>query len=130
MRQVAHCRLTARYRLSRTCSVPSDPEVVLRDSYTIAAVSRSVREANERYMTLPPLLRCTHRCARYDTPIEEVFNDDAYDDLGPTEVLGIAGDEKGRVQIHVARVYGGKRRNFVGQNFWVRGFFRIDGRAG
>jgi putative transposase len=30
---------------------------------------------------------------------------------------------KGKSAIHVARVYGGRRRNFVGQNFWARGFF-------
>ena len=38
-------------------------------------------------------------------------------------VSQVVGYVKGKSAIHVARVYGGKRRNFVGQNFWARGFF-------
>ena len=38
-------------------------------------------------------------------------------------VSQVVGYGKGKSAIHVARVYGGKRRNFVGQNFWARGFF-------
>ena len=30
---------------------------------------------------------------------------------------------KGMSAIHLARVYGERRRNFVGQHFWARGFF-------
>ena len=30
---------------------------------------------------------------------------------------------KGKSAIHLARVYGERRRNFVGQNFWARGYF-------
>ena len=30
---------------------------------------------------------------------------------------------KGKSAIHLARVYGEKKRNFVGQYFWVRGYF-------
>ena len=29
---------------------------------------------------------------------------------------------KGKSAIHLARVYGEKKRNFVGQHFWARGF--------
>jgi putative transposase len=38
-------------------------------------------------------------------------------------VSQVIGYMKGKSAIHVARVYGGKRRNFVGQNFWARGYF-------
>lgn len=38
-------------------------------------------------------------------------------------VSQVVGYVKGKSAIHVARVYGGKRRNFVGQSFWARGFF-------
>ena len=30
---------------------------------------------------------------------------------------------KGKSAIHLARVYGGRKQNFVGQNFWARGYF-------
>ena len=30
---------------------------------------------------------------------------------------------KGKSAIHLARTYGGRRRNFVGQHFWARGYF-------
>ena len=30
---------------------------------------------------------------------------------------------KGKSAIHLARVYGEHRRNFVGQSFWARGYF-------
>ena len=30
---------------------------------------------------------------------------------------------KGKSAIHLARVYGARKRNFVGQHFWARGFF-------
>src|ERR1051325_4519862 len=38
-------------------------------------------------------------------------------------VSQIMGYIKGKSAIHIARVYGGKKRNFVGENFWARGFF-------
>lgn len=38
-------------------------------------------------------------------------------------VSQVVGYIKGKSAIHVARVYGEKKRNFVGQNFWARGFF-------
>jgi putative transposase len=38
-------------------------------------------------------------------------------------VSQVVGYVKGKSAIHVARVFGGKRRNFVGQNFWARGYF-------
>jgi putative transposase len=38
-------------------------------------------------------------------------------------VSQVVGYVKGKSAIHVARVFGGKRRNFVGQNFWARGSF-------
>ena len=30
---------------------------------------------------------------------------------------------KGKSAIHIARVYAGRKRNYVGQHFWARGFF-------
>jgi putative transposase len=30
---------------------------------------------------------------------------------------------KGKSAIHLARVYGERKRNFVGQHFWARGFY-------
>jgi putative transposase len=38
-------------------------------------------------------------------------------------VSGVVGFIKGKSAIHLARVYGEKRRNFVGQHFWARGYF-------
>jgi putative transposase len=38
-------------------------------------------------------------------------------------VSQVIGFIKGKSAIHVARVYGEHRRNFVGQHFWARGFF-------
>jgi len=33
----------------------------------------------------------------------------------------MVGYVKGKSTIHIARVYAGRRRNFVGQQFWARG---------
>ena len=38
-------------------------------------------------------------------------------------VSQVVGYIKGKSAIHLARVYGEKRRNFVGQHFWARGYF-------
>ena len=38
-------------------------------------------------------------------------------------VSNVIGYIKGKSAIHVARVYGERKRNFVGQHFWARGFF-------
>ena len=38
-------------------------------------------------------------------------------------VSQVVGFLKGKSAIHMARVYGERRRNFVGQHFWARGFF-------
>ena len=35
----------------------------------------------------------------------------------------VVGFIKGKSAIHLARVYGEKKRNFVGQHFWARGYF-------
>lgn len=37
-------------------------------------------------------------------------------------VSQVVGFIKGENAIHVARVYGERKRNFVGQHFWTRGF--------
>ena len=38
-------------------------------------------------------------------------------------VSQVIGFIKGKSAIHIARVYAGRRRNYVGQNFWARGYF-------
>src|SRR5262250_3686391 len=38
-------------------------------------------------------------------------------------VSQVVGFIKGKSAIHMARVYGEKKRNFVGQHFWARGYF-------
>ena len=38
-------------------------------------------------------------------------------------VAQVIGFIKGKSAIHLARVYGEQKRNFVGQHFWARGFF-------
>jgi putative transposase len=35
----------------------------------------------------------------------------------------VVGYIKGKSAIHLARVYGERKRNFVGQHFWARGYF-------
>ena len=38
-------------------------------------------------------------------------------------VSSVVGYIKGKSAIHLARVYGEKKRNFAGQSFWARGYF-------
>ncbi len=38
-------------------------------------------------------------------------------------VSQVIGYMKGKSAIHLARVYGESKRNFVGQSFWARGYF-------
>ena len=38
-------------------------------------------------------------------------------------LLQVVGYIKGTSAIHLARVYGERKRSFVGQNFWARGYF-------
>ena len=38
-------------------------------------------------------------------------------------VSQVVGYLKGKSAIHLARVYGERKRNFVGQHFWARGYF-------
>jgi putative transposase len=37
-------------------------------------------------------------------------------------VSSVVGYIKGKSAIHLARVYGERKRNFVGQSFWARGY--------
>lgn len=44
-------------------------------------------------------------------------------DRTPGKVLEqVVGYIKGKSAIHIARTYSGKHSNFVGQNFWARGY--------
>jgi putative transposase len=38
-------------------------------------------------------------------------------------VSSVMGFIKGKSAIHIARVYAGRRRNYVGQHFWARGYW-------
>jgi putative transposase len=38
-------------------------------------------------------------------------------------VSNVVGYIKGKSAIHLARVYAERKRNFVGQHFWARGYF-------
>jgi putative transposase len=38
-------------------------------------------------------------------------------------VAQVMGYIKGKSAIHIARVYAGRRRNFVGKHFWARGYW-------
>ena len=38
-------------------------------------------------------------------------------------VSQVIGYIKGKSDIHLARTYGERKRNFVGQHFWARGFY-------
>ena len=38
-------------------------------------------------------------------------------------VSQVVGFIKGKSAIHIARTYGERKRNFVGQHFWARGYF-------
>jgi len=38
-------------------------------------------------------------------------------------VSQVVGYIKGKSAIHLSRVYGERKRSFVGQNFWARGYF-------
>lgn len=46
----------------------------------------------------------------------------SHDDFDSAEICGLAGGRvyQGQSAIHLARVYGEKKRNFVGQHFWAR----------
>src|SRR5215469_12469699 len=43
-------------------------------------------------------------------------------------VSQVVGFIKGKSAIHLARTYGERKRNFVGQHFWARGYFSTVGR--
>ena len=38
-------------------------------------------------------------------------------------VTAVMGFMKGKSAIHIARVYAGRRRSFIGQHFWARGYW-------
>jgi putative transposase len=38
-------------------------------------------------------------------------------------VAQVVGYVKGKSAIHIARTYGGRERNFVGEHFWARGYW-------
>ena len=40
-----------------------------------------------------------------------------------TRLSNVVGYIKGKSAIHLARTYSERKRNFVGQSFWARGYF-------
>jgi putative transposase len=38
-------------------------------------------------------------------------------------VAQVVGYLKGKSAIHIARTYGGRQRNFLGEHLWARGYF-------
>ena len=38
-------------------------------------------------------------------------------------VANVVGYIKGKSAIQIARTFGGRQRNFTGENFWARGYF-------
>ena len=40
-------------------------------------------------------------------------------------VSQVIGFIKGKSAIHIARIYGGRKRNCIGQYFWARGYFAL-----
>ncbi len=38
-------------------------------------------------------------------------------------VAQVIGYIKGKSAIHIVRIYSGRKRNYVGQHFWARGYF-------
>ena len=38
-------------------------------------------------------------------------------------VAQVVGLMKGKSVIHIARTYGGRKKNFVGEHFWARGYY-------
>lgn len=40
-------------------------------------------------------------------------------------VAQVVGYIKGKSAIHIARTYAGKKKNFVGEQFWARGYFAL-----
>src|SRR4030042_6065418 len=38
-------------------------------------------------------------------------------------VAQVVGFIKGKSAIHIARTYGGRKKNFVGEHFWARGYY-------
>ena len=63
------------------------------------------------------------KASRKGTPIDRLPK--SKPDLDSSEVLGlqVIGYLKGKSAIHIAREFAGRKRNFVGQHFWARGYF-------
>ena len=69
-----------------------------------------------------------HRALRKESRIEEghLLSDHVHMLIAiPPKyaVAQVVGFIKGKSAIHLARVYGEQKRNFVGQHFWARGYF-------
>ena len=44
--------------------------------------------------------------------------------IPPKYAVGqVVGFIKGKSAIHIARTYGGRKKNFVGEHFWARGYY-------
>ena len=67
----------------------------------------------------------THGLRRVVCQVRASENDDYFNKLAPFvgAVSQVVGYIKSKSAIHLARVYGERKRNFVGQSFWARGYF-------
>ena len=78
-----------------------------------------------------PRARMAVRKFNYDAALDYItdrdgrlLNREALISIPPKyAVAQVIGFIKGKSAIHIARTYMGVRRNFVGQNFWARGYF-------
>jgi len=94
----AHSRNSDRYREAVSLPAPALFAQLRRD---LGPVFRSLAEQKE----------CT---------VEEGHLMPDHVHMLVSQVMGFV---KGKSAIHIARVYAGRRRNFVGQHFWARGYW-------
>lgn len=68
-----------------------------------------------------------HRLSRQrESYIEEghVMSDHIMISIPPKHAVSqVVGFIKGKSAIHIARTYAGRKKNYVGQHFWARGYF-------
>lgn len=64
------------------------------------------------------------RCTSALVPVASAIGMKPNDAIPPKyAVAHVIGYIKSRSAIHMERVYGERKRNFVGQHFWARGYF-------
>ena len=79
--------------------------------------STAVDQTRTDYCSTAWLTSCCRR------PLSVQFHYSRQVALTCVKGIPIIGYIKGKSAIHIARVYGERSRNFVGQHFWARGYF-------